>query len=100
MSSPLSAFEASITRTNYGAGVVLDTLLLERCPACPPERRHAQVIPFSDAPCHKVRAGDREVLVWQRVSGSTVDDLTLAPSFLVPSCSLHGFVRAGRWEPC
>jgi hypothetical protein len=61
------------------------------CPKC---GQHRCMIPFSDA-----GSSDPESPVWRRVSGSTVEDLTLEPSYLVVGlCGLHGFVRAGRFE--
>lgn len=33
---------------------------------------------------------------WQVAS---LEPLTLSPSLLCP-CGVHGFIRAGRWEPC
>lgn len=59
----------------------------------------------------RVDLGDGETApyrVWGHVSGSTIDDLTLSPSFLayepLPDGGrrelCHGFVRSGRWEPC
>ncbi len=29
----------------------------------------------------------------------SVDPLTVSPSVLCPDCSLHGFIRDGRWQP-
>lgn len=99
---PLREMGATLTRTDYGDGVVLDTLLVEHCAYCASQRRdHAHVIPFRAGPHGMVPALGREVLVWQLVSGSTVDDITLSPSYLVASCGgLHGHVRDGRWVPC
>jgi hypothetical protein len=34
---------------------------------------------------------------WQLVQ---LDPLTVAPSILCRGCGLHGYLRAGRWEPC
>lgn len=61
------------------------------CPRC--GGHGGVVIPFAD---HRRTIGG--TLVWQRVAGSTVDDLTLAPSYhLQGHCGLHGFVRGGEW---
>lgn len=37
--------------------------------------------------------------VWQRQSGTTVADLTLSPSYLVPEL-VHGWIREGQWIDC
>jgi hypothetical protein len=96
---PLRDLEAEITSTQIG-GVSYSALLIV-CPTC---RTHSQLIPYSDAPATHLawpEAGpDRMTPTWQRTAGSAVDDLTLTPSFLVPSCPLHGWVRSGAWHPC
>lgn len=94
--------DATITRTDYGDGVVVPVLLVEHCEPCVRAGRpdHAHVIPFHDAASTRLRAGDRDVPVWQRTAGSSVADLTLSPSYLVPSCGLHGHVVGGRWVSC
>ena len=61
------------------------------------------VVPFEDA-SRTIRdsTGKALLLVWRRVSGSTLDDLTLAPSYRVDCGNgrlLHGEVVAGAWEP-
>lgn len=52
-------------------------------------------VPFSDAPFHEhPKAGK----LWKRVSGSTVDDLTLSPSYWVkepPEYRIHVHVTKG-----
>ncbi len=98
---PLADMGATITTTNYGNGLVLSTLLVEHCEPCAAAGRdHAHVIPFGPT-ATRLEVDGRQVLVWQLVAGSTVEDLTLSPSYSVPSCSgLHGHVRAGRWVPC
>lgn len=114
MSRPLRELEGEITTVHWPGrgwwdpGVRLLAVMFV-CPVCPgPHAGHAHVIPYADEPFHELpdprcRPGgiSRAIKVWQRVSGSTVDDITLAPSYLVPSCGgFHGYVRAGRWEDC
>jgi len=90
---------AEITSMDYGGGVRQPGLLFD----CPNPRcavGHSQWIPFSDSGGNLVVNGET-IAVWRRVDGSTVDDLTLAPSILVRSCDgLHGHVVDGRWVPC
>lgn len=100
MSKPLRELDADLTRMNYGGGNVL-TMLVFECPSPRCARNHSQGIPYSDAPFHEVPGPDRPIKVWQRVSGSTIDDITLSPSFVVMSCDgLHGHVVSGQWVPC
>lgn len=61
------------------------------------------VVPYEDAE-RTIRdaTGKALLLIWRRVSGSTLDDLTLAPSYRVDCGNgrvLHGHVVAGAWEP-
>lgn len=65
--------------------------ILMLCPL--PDCTHSIVIPFSET-----GEDDMHGPVWKRVSGATVEDLTLAPSYHLPtSCGLHGWVRDGAW---
>ena len=58
-------------------------------------------IPYEDAE-RTIRGDDGKAvfLIWRRVSGSTIEDLTLAPRYRV-DCGdrgmLHGEVVAGSW---
>ena len=100
MSTSLRELAAELTTMNYGNGVVLDILLFE-CPNPRCARGHSQGMAFSDAPLHRVARSDGTIIVWQRTAGSTIDDITLSPSFLVYSCDgLHGHVVNGQWVPC
>jgi len=74
-------------------GELFDALVFD-CPLPDCEVQH--LVPYSDA---GVDVGKQRV--WKRVRGSTLDDLTLSPSYLVRQpCGLHGFVRNGCWEGC
>lgn len=96
---PLHNLAAELTTTDYGGGTVLSGVLFD-CPAPGCARGHVQLIPYSDAPHHPITVHGTARNVWQRTGGSSVDDLTLAPSIAVPSCGLHGYVRHGQWCPC
>lgn len=94
---PLRELDAELTTIGYG-DVIVDALCF-RCPV--PGHDHQQLVPYSDEVAHKItlRNGG-EVLLWHRSGGTTVDDLSLAPSFQVPSCGIHGHVVEGTWRPC
>lgn len=99
---PLSAMPSSITTVDYGNGLKFDALLVEHCAPCAlAGKDHSHMIPFSIHGPSVVDNGERGTIrVWRHVSGTTIDDITLAPSYLVQGCGVHGFVRQGRWEPC
>lgn len=107
MSIPLRDLDAYLSIMDWGEGVKTSVLMFE-CPNPRCVRGHSQGMPYSDAPFHEIpdprpqpAGGSRNIKLWQRVSGTTIDDITMAPSFVVPSCDgLHGFARNGRWEPC
>lgn len=117
MSIPLRELEGELTTTNYGSGIRLPCVVFI-CPLCDGKEGrpcHFNIIPYADQPFHEIpRPGNTPVKVWQRISGSTLDDLTLAPSYhlsgryqdkdgvwhTVPTCGLHGHVQNGRWVPC
>jgi hypothetical protein len=101
MSVPLRELGAYLSTMDWGEGVKTAVLMFE-CPNPRCKQSHSQGMPYSDEPFHVLpRPGGGEIKLWQRTAGSTIEDITMAPSFVVPSCdNLHGFVRAGRWEPC
>lgn len=117
MSTPLRDLDGKVTTIDYGQGLKLPCVTFV-CPICDGQDGracHYNVIPYSDQPFHEVpRPGGGVVKLWQRISGSTLDDLTLAPSYhltgryideqgvehTVPTCGLHGFVQNGQWVPC
>lgn len=107
MSTPLRELDAYLTTMDWGGGISTPILLFE-CPNPRCAREHSQGMPYSDAPAHRLphplgtgNQPDGSILLWQRTSGQTIDDITLSPSFVVQSCDgLHGFIRNGRWEPC
>lgn len=99
----LRDLNAELTTTDYGGGVRVQMLMFE----CPNPRcacDHWQGIPHSDEPFHEIDDPSdptRKIKLWQRVSGSTIDDITMTPSFVVQSCDgLHGWIRNGEWVPC
>lgn len=95
MSRSLRELDGELTTINYGEGIVLSAVIFV-CPTC--ANRHSHLIPFSDEPFHEVQG---KIKVWQRVKGSTIDDITLTPSYLVVSCGcFHGYVRDGQWVEC
>lgn len=62
---------------------------------------HQHAIPFDDVGSNLMVPNTDRVglLVWKRVSGSTVQDLTLAPSYFCKSPEprrLHCFIRDGQ----
>lgn len=64
---------------------------------------HHYVIPFSETGNDIIHMKDGKAvgksLVWKRVSGSTIEDLTLAPSYFCkapPEYKLHCFIRDGK----
>ena len=72
-------------------------LLRFQCPVCTDAEHHYPTVYFDDA------GGKRDGRTfWKRVSGSTVDDITLSPSILcrVPGCELHCWIRDGRIVLC
>jgi hypothetical protein len=95
----LRELEGELTTITYGEGVTFPAVMFV-CPVC--SDGHSHMIPYTDEPFHEVPdpRGGRQIKLWQRTSGTTIDDLTLSPSYLVPSCNLHGYVRDGRWVPC
>lgn len=106
MTRTLRELEGEITRIDYGDGLVLDAVYFI-CPVC--NNGHGHLVPYSDASFHELQNpkprlyedGGGRVKVWQRTGGSTVDDITLTPSYFVSSCNnFHGYVRNGRWEGC
>ena len=77
---------AKIVDYDGGKAVMFD------CPMC---EDHPHIWPFGDG------AGTR----WKHVNGSTIDDITLAPSYLATcplgtggECRLHCFLRGGVLE--
>lgn len=69
------------------------------CPDCggSPKPGHSIMIPYSDEGGNLPDGRP----IWKRVSGTTINDLTLSPSYHLRKqdgyCGLHGFVRNGEW---
>lgn len=53
-------------------------------------------VPYHDGPPEVTADGHR---IWHRESGSTIEDLTLSPSYHVRG-RVHGWIRDGRWVDC
>ena len=96
---PLSdpSLEARVGTTRFSDDTAHDTVTF-RCPIC---GDHSHVVPFRPEG-GKSKAG----LVWTHVSGSTVDDLTISPSYLSrcdrgdigKTCRLHIFIKGGQMQ--
>lgn len=96
---PLVELDAEIHSVKWEHGERTDGLWFD-CPMC--NREHKHLIPFrmNEAAGRKTHGGR---LVWAHTGGSTVADLTLAPSFVSLAasgdlCRLHVFVRGGVLE--
>ena len=96
----LSELNAEIRGTSWGDEHA-DALWFD-CPLnCDPKYGHRHVIPFEFG---KSQHGKRPQIgnVWGHVSGDTIENITLAPSYLsetagkVKRCRLHIFVRNGN----
>jgi len=87
----LKDLEAEILTIEYN-GIMIETLFMQ----CPKEGcDHDICIPF-----HPTLMVHKEMYVWRQKSGSTIKDLTLAPSYILTgpnNCGLHGYVREGEW---
>lgn len=89
MGRSLSEFEAEVINRMGGKAILM------LCPNA--DCNHSIVIPFADQRGKDPEGGP----VWKRDSGSTVDNMTLSPSYHLPtSCGLHGWVRNGEWVDC
>lgn len=94
---PLRELDGELTNINYGDGVVIPCVMFT-CPSC--SDGHSHVIPYGPESI-RFEVGKRSVLVWKHESGSTIDDITLSPSYLVQgACNVHGFVQNGHWVSC
>jgi hypothetical protein len=95
----LKDLEGEIGKIRLSEGGELDCLWF-LCPTCSQTdpHPHSCMMAFSDTGGQRTSAGP----TWKKVSGSTVEDLTLSPSFLLkaPLCGLHGWVREGYWVFC
>lgn len=93
---PLRQLDGELSTIDYGDGVARPCVMFT-CPVC--KDGHAHVMPYGPEQ-ERVRVGNHDVIVWKHTGGSTIDDITLSPSYLVRSCNLHGYVRGGQWVPC
>jgi hypothetical protein len=103
LSTALRDIEGALTTIDYGGGLVLPCVMWV-CPECSARgdaHSHSHLMPYGPA-LTRIPHGDGTILVWKHESGSTIDDITLSPSYLVrgQSCNVHGFVQSGRWVPC
>jgi len=89
----LTEFDARFGTFTDG-GLKVQSILM-KCPR--PECGHWITIPFSDTGGNT--PGGRPI--WKKTGGSTLENITLAPSYYLPTakggCGLHGFVRNGCW---
>ena len=85
---------------NFTRGDYTGRALFFVCPVCLEQNGgkrpgvHGHVVPFE-----KTGRRSKDTLVWANPSGSTLDDLTLTPSYLATSrgfCRVHVFVTAGK----
>ena len=95
----LRDLKARLTTINERQGGVLpgvgQAALVFRCPIC---RNHSCVVPYGPVQKPAPPLGRH---TWKHVSGDTIDNITLTPSYrIMTGCKLHGFVRNGHWEGC
>jgi hypothetical protein len=92
MPTPLREMEAELGSVKDADGGSWPVLWFQ-CPRC---NAHRCMVPYSPTGTEKPRGIH---LVWKHVSGTTIEDITLSPSFLVVQpCGLHGWVRNGHWH--
>jgi hypothetical protein len=96
MPTPLRDMEAELRSLADADGNSWPVLWF-RCPKCKDtDMPHMNMIPHSLTGTEKPRGLG---LVWQHVSGTTIDDITLNPSYrVVRPCGLHGWVCNGHWH--
>ena len=76
-----------------------------RCP-CKPDCEHLIAVAFTPDLDGKPAPNELGSKPWERVSGTTAEDITLAPSILLyPSAhdghqGWHGFLRNGELQTC
>ena len=70
-------------------------LVVFDCPMCPGDSSHRHAVCYT--PGERASGPSRHVHIWGHASGSSVDDITLTPSFLARGheCRLHVFIRSG-----
>ncbi len=91
MTIKLVDLQAEIRTIKYGEERIETLFMLCPKPGCD----HEICIPF-----HPTLISLKDLCVWTQKSGSTIDDLTLLPSYILTgssSCGLHGYVRGGEW---
>jgi hypothetical protein len=94
MATTLRDLNATIDTYKISDGQSYQSIFMD-CPL--PDCGHSILIPFSDEG-KNTSTGEA---VWTRTSGSTIDDITLSPSYrLMSNCCLHGWVRNGTWVSC
>lgn len=99
---PLAELNAELTTVTWEGGEQTDALRFD-CPLCVDREfgTHSHLIPFRRGNPSTSQTTARGRNVWGHTGGSTVEDLTLAPSYLCnPNsdpglCRLHVFVRSG-----
>lgn len=69
-------------------GIVFKTLVFD-CPKC--ENRHPHMVPYN------ADGLDTGFLIWKHTGGSTVADLSIAPSYWLRNrCNFHCFIEHGQ----
>lgn len=102
---PLAELNAELTTVRWEAGEQTDALRFD-CPLCVDREHgsHSHLVPFRRGNPSTSQTTARGRNVWGHTGGATVDDLTLAPSYLCNPqsrsgmCRLHIFVRNGAIE--
>ena len=96
MKTPLRELGGEIRSVDLGDGVSRSAVWFT-CPVCTGVvAGHYHIVPFGPE-ATRVNGS----LVWKHESGTTIDDITLSPSYLVYTCNnLHGFVQNGHWVGC
>ena len=102
LTKPLRQLAAEIRMITFkekGKSDFKCTCVFMNCPACgaAPKPGHSIMVPYCKG------GGDLPdgMPVWQHISGTTIDDLTLSPSYHLRKadgyCGLHGFIKNGTW---
>lgn len=94
MAIPLKDLDAEIRNIRYQGSEERVLTLWFKCPK--PGCKHLCQVPFGES-LFDLPDGRP---AWKRVSGSTIEDLTLHPSYHLPNepCGLHGWIRDGAWH--
>lgn len=91
---PLAEAGGELTTTQWGHDIRLHCVMFT-CPVC---KDHKHLVPYEPGGKATSKVGGR--LVWANPSGSTLEDITLAPSYLSKTgrCRTHVFIRGGQLQ--